>query len=81
MRIERLAEEEELASIRPEIDGNEIQEILGIAPGPLVGRAYKFLLELRLDRGMIGKEAAAGELRRWAAAEGVGAPSDEGKGE
>ncbi|WP_242908630.1 CCA tRNA nucleotidyltransferase [Actinomadura terrae] len=71
VRIDRLAQEEELAAIRPEIDGNEIQEILGIAPGPLVGRAYKFLLELRLDQGMIGKDAAAAELRRWAAAEGV----------
>ncbi|MGI5166117.1 CCA tRNA nucleotidyltransferase [Spirillospora sp. CA-253888] len=71
VRIDRLAQEEELASIRPEIDGNEIQEILGIRPGPAVGRAYKFLLELRLDRGMIGKEAAADELRRWAAEEGL----------
>ncbi|MBT2206989.1 MULTISPECIES: CCA tRNA nucleotidyltransferase [Actinomadura] len=71
VRIDRLAQEEELAAIRPEIDGNEIQEILGITPGPLVGRAYKFLLELRLDQGMIGKDAAAAELRRWAAAEGV----------
>ncbi|WP_030163300.1 CCA tRNA nucleotidyltransferase [Spirillospora albida] len=72
-RIDRLAEEEELAAIRPEIDGNEIQEILGIAPGPLVGKAYRFLLEVRLDRGLIGKEAAADELRRWAAEEGIGA--------
>ena len=70
-RIDRLAEEEELAAIRPEIDGNEIQEILGIGPGPLVGRAYKLLRELRLDRGVIGKDAAAAELRRWAAAEGL----------
>ncbi|GLZ09013.1 CCA tRNA nucleotidyltransferase [Actinomadura sp. NBRC 104412] len=78
-RIERLAEEEELAAIRPEIDGNEIQEILGIKPGPTVGRAYRFLLDLRLDRGPIGKEAAAEELRRWAAEEGLlpsGPPSD-----
>ncbi|MDL4816702.1 CCA tRNA nucleotidyltransferase [Actinomadura opuntiae] len=70
-RIERLAEEEELAAIRPEIDGNEIQAILGIRPGPLVGKAYRFLLELRLDQGMIGKEAAERELRRWAAEEGI----------
>ena len=70
-RIERLAQEEELAAIRPEINGNEIQEILGIKPGPLVGKAYRFLLDLRLDRGLIGKEAAADELRRWAVAEGV----------
>ncbi|MFD0899426.1 CCA tRNA nucleotidyltransferase [Actinomadura sediminis] len=70
-RIARLEQEEELAAIRPEIDGNEIQEILGIRPGPLVGRAYKFLLELRLDRGVIGKDAAKEELLAWARAEGV----------
>ncbi|MFC5744962.1 CCA tRNA nucleotidyltransferase [Actinomadura rugatobispora] len=71
VRIERLAEEEELAAIRPELDGNEIQEILGIKPGPLVGKAYKFLLDVRLDRGLIGKEAAAEELRRWAREQGL----------
>ncbi|MBO2453544.1 CCA tRNA nucleotidyltransferase [Actinomadura barringtoniae] len=70
-RIDRLAEEEELASIRPEIDGNEIQAILGIKPGPIVGKAYKFLLELRLDRGPIGKETAAEELRRWGVEQGL----------
>ena len=65
-RITRLEKEEELAKIRPELDGNEIQQILGIKPGPAVGRAYKFLLDLRLDRGPIGKEAAAEALREWA---------------
>ena len=60
------SEEEELGKIRPELDGNEIQEVLGLPPGPVVGKAYKFLLELRLDRGPIGKEAAAEALREWA---------------
>jgi len=69
-RIARLAEEEELAKIRPELDGNEIQRVLGIGPGPIVGQAYKFLLELRLDKGMIGKEAATEALREWARADG-----------
>ncbi|MEU5880982.1 CCA tRNA nucleotidyltransferase [Spirillospora sp. NPDC047279] len=69
-RIARLSEEEELASIRPEVDGNEIQEILGITPGPLVGKAYRYMLELRLDRGPIGKDAAVAELRRWAVEHG-----------
>ncbi|MDF5756148.1 CCA tRNA nucleotidyltransferase [Spongiactinospora sp. TRM90649] len=66
-RISRLAEEEELAKIRPELDGNEIQRILGIPPGPKVGAAYRFLLEMRLDKGMIGKEAATEALLAWAA--------------
>lgn len=65
-RIEKLAEEEELAKIRPELDGNEIQKVLGVGPGPVVGKAYKFLLDLRLDQGVIGKEAAADALREWA---------------
>ncbi|MDL4773453.1 MULTISPECIES: CCA tRNA nucleotidyltransferase [Thermomonosporaceae] len=80
VRIDRLAEEEELAAIRPEIDGNGIQDLLGIKPGPLVGQAYKFLLDLRLDRGIIGPDAAAAELRAWAAARGVPTGSTEPDG-
>ncbi|GAA4513366.1 CCA tRNA nucleotidyltransferase [Actinoallomurus oryzae] len=64
-RIARLEKEEELAKIRPELDGHEIQQILDLKPGPAVGRAYKFLLDLRLDQGPIGKEAAAKALREW----------------
>ncbi|MEW1840753.1 CCA tRNA nucleotidyltransferase [Nonomuraea angiospora] len=72
-RIAKLADEEELAKIRPELDGNEIQRVLGIGPGPVVGRAYKFLLEIRLDKGVIGKEAATEALLEWARSNGVGA--------
>jgi poly(A) polymerase len=64
-RIARLAAEEELAAVRPELDGNEIAEVLGIKPGPVLGRAYKYLLSVRLDEGPIGKEAAAALLRQW----------------
>jgi poly(A) polymerase len=74
-RIERLSEEEELARLRPELDGNEIMRILGIPGGPLVGRAYAFLLELRIERGLIGKEQAAQELLRWADGEGLPHPA------
>jgi poly(A) polymerase len=70
-RIEVLREQEELDSIRPELDGNEIMRILGLKPGPLVGEAYKFLLELRLSEGMVGTERATQELLRWATAEGL----------
>ncbi|GAA2718985.1 CCA tRNA nucleotidyltransferase [Actinocorallia aurantiaca] len=70
-RITRLAAEEELGRIRPELNGDEIQEALGITPGPLVGKAYKFLLELRLDRGPIGKDAAREALLAWAGEEGL----------
>ncbi len=64
-RIARLEQEEELASIRPDLDGNAIMALLGVPPGPLVGRAYKHLLELRLDRGPLPHEEAEAELRRW----------------
>lgn len=67
-RIAELREQEELDSIRPDLDGNRIQEILGIAPGPAVGKAYRFLLELRLDEGSLGEEAAEARLREWWAA-------------
>jgi poly(A) polymerase len=64
-RIEVLREQEELARIRPELDGNEIAQVLGIRPGPLLGRAYSHLLELRLDEGPVGKDAARAALLRW----------------
>ena len=73
-RIAVLAEREELASIRPDLDGNQIMRILGISPGPLVGKAYAHLLELRLEHGPLGPERATQELLDWAAAEGLDVP-------
>ena len=70
-RIAELSEQEELARIRPELDGNEIMRILGVPPGPVVGRAYDFLLELRIAAGELGRERVTQELLRWAAAEGI----------
>ncbi len=64
-RIERLAEAEELAKIRPDLDGNAIMRILDIPPGPTVGKAYRFLLDLRLEHGPLGEEAATEVLRKW----------------
>ncbi|WP_248146482.1 CCA tRNA nucleotidyltransferase [Microbacterium aoyamense] len=64
-RIAELSAQEELDSIRPEIDGNRIQEILGIAPGREVGEAYRWLLDLRLDEGVIGADEAERRLREW----------------
>ena len=68
-RIERLAEEEELASIRPDLDGNQIMEILGIGPGRDVGAAYHFLLELRIDNGPMSYDEAKAALLDWWAAD------------
>ena len=74
MRIAELGEQEELGKLRPELDGNEIMRILGLPPGPLVGRAYNFLLELRIADGEIGRERVIQELLRWAGAEGITPP-------
>ncbi len=65
-RIAELRAQEQMDAIRPELDGNQIGEILGIAPGPLLGKAYTFLRELRIEGGPIGQEAATKELLRWA---------------
>ncbi|MBN9176887.1 MAG: CCA tRNA nucleotidyltransferase [Microbacterium sp.] len=67
-RIDELAAQEELDAMRPELDGNRIQEVLGIGPGREVGEAYRFLLDLRLDEGIIGPDAAEERLRDWWAA-------------
>jgi poly(A) polymerase len=74
LRIAELAEREELESIRPDLDGVEIMKILGIAPGPLVGKARSYLLELRIEHGPLGTERATQELLAWAAGEGLEVP-------
>jgi poly(A) polymerase len=73
-RIARLEAEEELASIRPPLDGRQVMTLLGVPPGPLVGKALAHLLELRLDRGPMSEEEAAAELRKWAADQGLEPP-------
>lgn len=70
-RIERLQAEEDLARVRPDLDGNAIMELLGIPPGPTVGRAWRYLKELRLERGPLSHDEAVEELRRWARDEGL----------
>ncbi|HEV8024125.1 MAG TPA: CCA tRNA nucleotidyltransferase, partial [Candidatus Nanopelagicales bacterium] len=67
-RIAELSEQEELAAIRPDLDGQQIMQILDIPPGPVVGEAYNFLLGLRLDRGPMDESAATEALRAWWAA-------------
>jgi poly(A) polymerase len=64
-RIAELAAAEELAAIRPELDGHEVMEHLGIGPGPVVGEALQFLLDVRLDEGEIGTDAAYERLDAW----------------
>ena len=58
-RIGELAAAEELAALRPELDGNDVMDLLGVGPGRIVGEALAFLLEIRLDEGLIGRDAAA----------------------
>jgi poly(A) polymerase len=69
-RIADLAEQEQLDAMRPALDGNRIQEVLGLRPGPDVGRAYRFLLDLRLDEGVLDEAEAERRLRDWWAEQG-----------
>ncbi|MEV5237618.1 CCA tRNA nucleotidyltransferase [Streptomyces cinnamoneus] len=64
-RIARLQEQEELDSIRPDLDGNEIMAILGLRPGPQIGKAYKHMLEMRLEHGPMERDAAVAVLKEW----------------
>lgn len=60
-----LRKEEELASIRPELDGAQIMAELVVKPGPVVGETYRFLLDLRMERGPLGEKPARQALRSW----------------
>jgi poly(A) polymerase len=65
-RIAELQDKEELAKIRPSLDGNEVMKFLDVPPGPIVGEALKFLLEIRLDEGPLEKDEAYARLAAWA---------------
>ncbi|MFI9103949.1 CCA tRNA nucleotidyltransferase [Streptomyces fildesensis] len=69
-RIGELQEREELDSIRPDLDGNQIMQILDVPPGPVIGKAYQFLLELRLENGPMAEEDAIAALKEWWATQG-----------
>jgi poly(A) polymerase len=77
-RIARLAAQEELAAIRPELNGNQIAEALGIRPGPVLGEAYRYLLSVRMDEGPIGQEEARKRLLAWWAERGPGRATERG---
>ena len=64
-RIAELAAKEELDKIRPELDGRQVMELLGLPPGPLVGEAMEFLLELRLEEGLLGEDEVSKRLEEW----------------
>jgi poly(A) polymerase len=80
-RIDELRQQEELDSLRPDLDGNEIMSILGLPPGREIGKALKYLLDLRIENGPLGKQAATQELLRWAASEGLPVKGDAVKGD
>jgi poly(A) polymerase len=64
-RIAELAKNEELAALRPELDGQHVMEHLGIAPGREVGKALEHLMEIRLEEGLIGDAAIRRRLDEW----------------
>lgn len=70
-RIAELAQREELGKIRPDLNGDQVMEHLGLSPGPVVGEAMDFLLEIRLEEGSIGEEEAYRRLDSWAAEKGL----------
>ncbi|BBU25092.1 CCA tRNA nucleotidyltransferase [Mycobacterium xenopi] len=69
-RIAELAAREDLERVRPDLDGNDIMQILGIPPGPQVGEAWRYMKELRLERGPLSREEATAELLSWWKARG-----------
>jgi poly(A) polymerase len=73
-RIAELSAQEDLAKIRPDLDGNEIMRVLGIPPGPDVGKAYQYLLGLRMELGPLQHDDAVAALRAWAAENGIAGP-------
>ena len=77
-RIEEISEAEQMAALRPDLDGQQIMALLGIRPGPVVGRAYKHLLEWRIDEGPHEQAEAEAELRRWWAEQPESAEENEG---
>jgi poly(A) polymerase len=70
-RIARLREQENLDKLRPDLDGNQIMELLGIPGGPLVGQAWTYLLDLRKDEGPLGEQEARQRLVAWARERGI----------
>ncbi|HVU62201.1 MAG TPA: CCA tRNA nucleotidyltransferase [Mycobacteriales bacterium] len=71
-RIAELAEQEDLAAMRPDLDGNDIMAELNLPPGRAVGEAYRHMLALRMERGPMSREAAVAALHEWAAEQGIG---------
>jgi len=70
-RIVRIAAEEDLARVRPDLDGNAIMVLLGVPAGPVVGRAWQYLKELRLEQGPLTRADAEAALLRWAQQNGI----------
>ena len=76
-RIAKITAAEDLARVRPDLDGNAIMELLGVPPGPVVGRAWSYLKELRLEQGPLARDAAEAALLEWARREGIIQPDPE----
>jgi poly(A) polymerase len=71
-RIAELRQQEELDAIRPDLDGRDVMDLLGVKPGPVIGEALAFLLEVRMEEGPLGREEAEERLRAWWASRSSG---------
>jgi len=69
VRIAELRQQEELDAIRPDLDGRDVMDLLDVKPGPVIGQALAFLLELRMEEGPLGRDEAERRLREWWAAQ------------
>jgi poly(A) polymerase len=67
-RIAELRAQEEIDSIRPDLDGNAVMEYLGAGPGRHIGEALTMLLEARMEEGPLGEVEAKRRLDVWWAA-------------
>ena len=70
-RVRQLRKQEDLDAIRPDLDGGQIMEILDLKPGPMVGKAYRHMLDYRLDMGPVDQDQAVEELKSWWARKGA----------
>ena len=75
-RIAELSAKEEIAKLRPPLDGNEVMELLGIEPGPQVGEIMRMMLERRIDEGPYERDEAVAMVKAWAVEKGISVPAE-----
>ncbi len=57
--------------MRPTLDGRQVMDRLGLEPGPIVGEALAYLMDVRIERGEISEEEGYALLDAWAKERGL----------